>query len=93
MIDNLIHNACRYAKSIVTIECLWTDTEFCFRVADDGVGIVADQYEEIIKPFYRAKNQLVKKSGGSGLGLAIVRRIVNLHNGCIKASGWCIIFN
>lgn len=85
MIDNLIQNACRYASTKVLVNCQWMGSRFLFTVEDDGAGILPEHLTEIFKPFYRAKNQLVKKSGGFGLGLAIVKRIVNWHHGEITA--------
>ena len=44
-------------------------------VADEGVGIPADQLETLFQPFHGGFGQ------GSGLGLAIVHRIVTDHRG------------
>jgi two-component system, OmpR family, sensor kinase len=84
LVDNLVQNACRYARHKVSVSCSWNDSVFCFRVDDDGVGIAEDQREQIFKPFFRVKNQSVKKSTGFGLGLAIVKRIVQWHAGSIQ---------
>ncbi len=83
LVDNLIQNACRYAKQNVQVSCRWGDTRFSLTVEDDGPGVEEDQIEQIFKPFYRAKNQSVKKSSGFGLGLAIVNRIVQWHAGSV----------
>jgi len=47
-------------------------------VKDNGIGIKADNIDNIFRMFYR-----VRSAGdeSEGLGLAIVRRIVNRHNG------------
>ena len=39
----------------------------------------------IFDKFYQSKNQNIIKPTGSGLGLAISKRIVEAHNGNIKA--------
>ena len=54
-------------------------------VGDNGIGIPAEYREKIFTPFYRAVDKGGSvKTEGSGLGLAIVRRIVELHGGCIS---------
>lgn len=86
LVDNLIQNACRYAQQKVSISCRWDDNRFYLSVEDDGQGVAEDQIENIFKPFYRVKNQSVKKSSGFGLGLAIVNRIVQWHAGRVQVS-------
>ena len=49
-------------------------------VADNGIGIPAEQIDKIFQPFYKADRN-ASNSGGSGLGLAIVCQIVTLHGG------------
>lgn len=86
LIDNLMQNACRYAQQQVIVWGLWSDSSFVFQIEDDGPGIAEDQREQVFKPFYRVKNQTVKKSSGFGLGLAIVSRVVQWHQGSIHVS-------
>lgn len=49
-------------------------------VADNGEGIPARDRSRIFEPYYSTKES------GTGLGLAIVKRIVEDHNGFIRAS-------
>jgi len=51
-------------------------------VQDNGVGIKANNIEDIFKMSYRVRPA---DDTGEGLGLAIVRRIVNRHNGEVWA--------
>jgi two-component system sensor histidine kinase PilS (NtrC family) len=49
-------------------------------VADEGVGIPADELDEIFQPFRSSFSK------GTGLGLAIVHRIVSDYGGEIQVS-------
>ena len=48
-----------------------------FTVADEGVGIPAQDREKIFRLYYTTKSQ------GSGIGLSMVYRIVQMHDGRI----------
>jgi signal transduction histidine kinase/CheY-like chemotaxis protein len=54
-----------------------------FEVQDTGIGIAADQYESIFRPFEQA-GEAARRSGGAGLGLAISRQYVRLMGGDIR---------
>jgi signal transduction histidine kinase len=45
------------------------------RVADQGVGIPAENLDKIFRLYFTTK------AGGSGIGLAMVYRIVQMHDG------------
>ncbi|AHZ83431.1 ATP-binding protein [Bdellovibrio bacteriovorus] len=61
----------RYDKDIKTVR---------MTVADNGEGIPAADRSRIFEPYYSTKE------GGTGLGLAIVKRIIEDHNGFIRAT-------
>jgi signal transduction histidine kinase len=51
-------------------------------VEDDGVGIPADNLEQIFEPFYTTKG----RENGTGLGLSISQQIVEEHGGRIDVA-------
>jgi signal transduction histidine kinase len=78
---NLLGNALRYTISGgILLACRRRGAMMRLEVWDTGVGIAADQLEEIFEEFHRIDT--VEESGfhGVGLGLSIVRRTADLLN-------------
>lgn len=84
VLQNLVANALRYARSTVTLGLAQEDDRLLLTVADDGAGIAPEQVPHIFDRFYRADSSRTRETGGSGLGLAIVKSIVEAHNGTIS---------
>ncbi|MGC1343133.1 MAG: PAS domain S-box protein [Candidatus Binataceae bacterium] len=88
---NLIGNAIKFTSSgeiVVSVEPDRASSEpgaLLFAVRDTGVGIAADQLENIFMPFTQADSSTTRRYGGSGLGLAIVRRLAALMNATVWA--------
>ena len=55
------------------------------QVEDSGIGIPADQIEEIFQQFKQVENTLIGKPQGTGLGLPICREILRHYGGEIWA--------
>jgi len=73
---NLINNSVKAVNGAGTIEInvFRQGGEVYFSIADDGVGIDAEELPKIFTPFYS------KFTSGFGLGMALVKRIVDDHN-------------
>lgn len=84
VVINLLENALRHAKDVVTIEVYVKDRTAYLVVTDDGPGISEQDRERVFDRFVRLDEHRNRAIGGSGLGLAIVRRIVQNHNGEIR---------
>lgn len=56
-----------------------------FRVSDSGIGISAEQMNNLFQPFTQAAPDISRRYGGTGLGLAISRRYCELLGGKIDA--------
>jgi signal transduction histidine kinase len=81
MLGNLLDNACKWAKSRVSISSSAGAREgrITISVDDDGAGIPASLREAVLQRGVRAD----EAAPGSGFGLAIVRELVELYGGSI----------
>ena len=78
IIQNFVSNAIRYTdKGSVNLGCQLRDGHCVISIADTGIGIAADQLEEIFREFHQCKAPGASKEG-FGLGLAIVKRLSDL---------------
>ncbi len=83
VLQNLLHNAIKFTPEEGRIE-VSSDAEgdeVVIAVADTGVGIAAEDIEQIFERFYKANR--VRSDEGTGLGLAIARHIILGHGGRI----------
>jgi signal transduction histidine kinase len=79
LIRNLVSNAIRYTQQgSVSIDCMKSDQAVCLQITDTGIGIPADQHENIFMEFFQLNNPERDRSKGLGLGLAIVQRLAHL---------------
>ena len=90
---NLLSNAVKYTdRGQVTLRLsmmpspLGSGRDLRVAVADTGVGIDAEQQEQIFEPFYQAESPDGRVRQGTGLGLSITRRLVDLMEGNIHVA-------
>lgn len=83
--SNLIENGIRYNRpgGLVEITVSQASNQAVVSIADNGLGIPADQQAHLFDRFYRLDLSRSRQKGGVGLGLSIVAHIVQLHNGRI----------
>lgn len=79
MIGNLLDNACKWAKSCLTITAALDAAGVMVAVDDDGAGLTAAMRERVLNRGVRAD----EAAPGSGLGLAIVRDLAHAYGGSI----------
>ncbi len=88
VVDNLVSNAVKYtdAGGRVEVRLRARDGVAELTVADTGIGISADDLEQLFVPFFRADEARRRVSPGVGLGLGIARSIVDAHGGRVEVS-------
>ena len=84
--SNLLSNALKYSPGggEVQFKVRRDNGSMVFEVADQGIGIPADEIPHLFESFHRASN--VGAIQGTGLGLAIVKNAVEMHGGTIEVS-------
>jgi signal transduction histidine kinase len=79
MLGNLLDNACRWARSRVTIEATRGPRGVLIAIDDDGPGLEPAMRDVVLQRGVRAD----ESATGSGLGLAIVRDLAEVYGGSI----------
>jgi len=82
VLTNLVTNAIKFTQDGGVMIKAFTENNFIkFQVIDSGIGIAANQTENIFKEFQQAHDGIEKKFGGTGLGLNISKRMIELLGG------------
>jgi signal transduction histidine kinase len=80
MLGNLLDNACKWARSRVTVKSTHAGGRVTVAVEDDGPGVEPGMREQVLHRGVRAD----EAAPGSGIGLAIVRELAELYGGTIS---------
>ncbi len=82
VLENLINNARKYAKTDIDITMIEKDGQVEVHMRDHGAGIPDEDVPFIFDKFYRGKN--CGDEQGSGLGLYIVKYIMEQMQGSVS---------
>jgi PAS domain S-box-containing protein len=87
LLQNLLSNAVKFRRGPsprVVVSAQRVEGAWEISVADDGIGIAADQRDRVFEVFHRLHTRAAYP--GAGLGLAICKKIVERHGGRIAVS-------
>jgi len=82
-IDNLLSNAIKFTPrgGHVTITVSVEDNDIFVRLTDTGMGIPANELDQLFSRFFRASTATRAAVPGVGLGLTITKAIIDAHGG------------
>lgn len=86
---NLVDNAIKYSGPTPKVEIdarMIKTSRIKISFVDNGPGISANERTEIFKRFYRAGNEMERKTQGTGLGLYICQTLVKSLKGHISVN-------
>lgn len=91
VILNIFSNSVKYKKTGQTghidVQVSKNERYALIRITDDGIGIDEESLPHVFETFYRADRARSNVREGSGLGLSICKKIIDLHEGNIWATG------
>ena len=84
---NLLTNAAKYTDhgGHIRIEVARDEAEVSVSVADDGIGIPAEELGAVFDMFSQVHSTVSRSQGGLGIGLSLVKHLVGLHGGRVSA--------
>jgi len=87
---NLLSNAVKFTeRGCVKTRVSWESQgdgrsgTLLIDVEDTGIGIAAEELEEVFKPFVQAESLQTAEKEGTGIGLTIVKRLTELMGGSL----------
>jgi two-component system, OmpR family, sensor kinase len=86
VVTNLVSNAVKFSEpgSEIIVTVVDDDGDAVLTVQDRGIGIPAEEMDQLGSRFYRASNAVGLGITGTGLGLRIVQAIVENHDGSVE---------
>src|SRR5438552_4709218 len=87
MLVNLLSNGIKFTdKGEVRVSCAVANGQLEVRIADTGVGIAAENIEDVFEPFWQAEQTATRRTGGTGLGLSVTRKLARLLGGDVSVA-------
>ncbi len=79
---NLVSNAIKFTRTGgVHVTVSWHQDRLNVAVTDTGIGIAAEDIQQLFRPFRQVDSKQNRQFGGTGLGLVISKQIVDVMGG------------
>jgi PAS domain S-box-containing protein len=81
---NLLSNAVKFTPERGEVRIgarLMRDGRLTVQVADEGIGIPAQDLDRVLEPFTQVDSSLTRRHEGTGLGLPLTRALIEMHGG------------
>ncbi|MDO9108060.1 MAG: response regulator [Coriobacteriia bacterium] len=87
-VEHLVANAVKFSPdgAAITLGVHEVPSGIEIWVTDEGIGIASSQLERLFEPLVQGDMSSTRQFGGVGLGLHIVRRIIEAHDGTVRAA-------
>lgn len=87
VLNNLLNNAIKYSPQggTITVRTLTDEEYVTVSIIDQGIGMTAQQVENVFDRFYRAGDE-GHTTSGLGLGMGIVKEIIAEHGGEVSVT-------
>jgi signal transduction histidine kinase len=87
MLVNMVSNGIKFTdKGEVRVSCAVNNGMLEVRIADTGVGIAAENIDNVFEPFWQAEQTATRRTGGTGLGLSVTRKLARLLGGDVTVA-------
>jgi two-component system, OmpR family, sensor histidine kinase VicK len=86
VLNNLLTNAIKYSPGggKILVSCEKDNKRVKVSVADEGIGISADNQKKLFDRFYRVEHEQIRTVSGFGVGLYLVSEILRYHDSEIE---------
>jgi PAS domain S-box-containing protein len=86
VLGNLLNNAAKYtdAGGEIRLSAQKAGGDVVIRVQDTGIGIEPMMVSRVFDLFVQATRRTDLSAGGVGIGLSLVKKLVELHGGCVE---------
>jgi CheY-like chemotaxis protein/two-component sensor histidine kinase len=86
-VGNVLTNAIKYTEpgGEISVRTSSDEENAYIEISDNGTGIAPELLSRVFDLFVQSERTLDRAQGGLGIGLAVVRRVVEMHDGEVRA--------
>ena len=85
LIENGLKFSEHHSQKSIQMRFFTKDSKAIWQIRDKGPGVPKKHLNKIFTQFYRAENELTRKTTGTGIGLAMVKMFMDGMGGSVEA--------